>query len=70
MAKIDCEGSEYEILDALDQANLLNKFKIVIMEWHEKGPEKLETYLRKNNFTIFSRRPKSKAIGMIYAVRS
>lgn len=70
MAKIDCEGSEYNIFESLDQANLLRKFKIIIMEWHEKGPQKLEDYLQKNGFTVFSRRPKSTTIGMIYAVRS
>ena len=70
MAKIDCEGSEYDILASLDQANLLNKFKIIIMEWHEKGPDQLVEYLTKNGFTVFSRRPKSKTIGMIYAVRA
>lgn len=70
MTKIDCEGSEYDILAVLDQAGLLNKFKIIIMEWHEKGSNELVKYLTKNHFTIFSRRPKSKTVGMIYAVRS
>lgn len=70
MGKIDCEGSEYAIFESLDSANLLSRFKIIIMEWHEKGPDKLVEYLTKNNFTIFSRRPKSKTIGMIYAVRN
>lgn len=69
MAKIDCEGSEYNILQSLEENNLLGRFKIIIMEWHEKGPDKLVEYLTKANFTIFSRRPKSKTIGMIYAVR-
>lgn len=70
IAKIDCEGSEYQILESLEKANLLSRFKIIIMEWHEKGPDELVEYLTKANFTIFSRRPKSKTIGMIYAVRS
>ncbi len=69
MGKIDCEGSEYEILESLEKANLLSRFKIIIMEWHEKGPDQLVEYLTKANFTIFSRRPKSKTIGMIYAIR-
>ncbi|MGY6530732.1 MAG: FkbM family methyltransferase [Cyanobacterium sp.] len=70
MAKIDCEGSEYDILKSLEQANMLNRFKVIIMEWHEKGPDELVGYLRRANFTVFSRRPKSKNIGMIYAVRN
>jgi FkbM family methyltransferase len=69
MAKIDCEGSEYDILESLDRANLLSRFKIIIMEWHEKGPDKLVEYLTKAGFAIFSRRPKSKTIGMIYGLR-
>ncbi len=69
MAKIDCEGSEYDILKSLEKADMLSRFKVIIMEWHEKGPDELVSYLRNANFTVFSRRPKSKNIGMIYAVR-
>lgn len=70
MAKIDCEGSEYDILKCLEEANMLTRFKVIIMEWHEKGPDELVGYLNRANFTVFSRRPKSKNIGMIYAVKN
>ncbi|MDY6782671.1 MAG: FkbM family methyltransferase [Cyanobacteriota bacterium] len=70
VAKIDCEGAEYDILEALDAEGLLGSLKGIMMEWHNKGPKPLEEKLRKSGFVIFSRRPKSKTIGAIYAVKA
>ena len=70
VAKIDCEGAEYEIFEALEAENLLGNLKGIMMEWHNKGPKPLEEKLRKSGFVIFSRRPKSKTIGAIYAVKA
>lgn len=70
IAKLDCEGSEYNIISALYADNKLSCLKGVMMEWHNQGPKPLEEYLRKSGFVIFSRRPKSKTIGAIYAVKS
>lgn len=69
VAKIDCEGSEYEIFDSLVTKGQLNQIKIIMMEWHNKGPDKLAEYLRQAGFAIFSRLPRSSNIGAIYAVR-
>ncbi len=69
VAKIDCEGSEYDIFKALVEKGQLSLLKAIMMEWHQKGPDPLVDALRKEGFTIFSRLPKSKNIGMIYAVR-
>lgn len=69
VAKIDCEGSEYEIFDSLVAKGQLNQIKIIMMEWHNKGPDKLAEYLRQEGFAIFSRLPHSSNIGAIYAVR-
>jgi FkbM family methyltransferase len=33
--KLDCEGSEFAILESLDKAGLLEKVNIVMMEWHK-----------------------------------
>lgn len=65
--KIDCEGAEYEIIEDLVQADMLKKVDIIMMEWHDYGPEILEKRLVENNFTVFSKGSNSKA-GMIYAV--
>lgn len=70
VAKIDCEGSEYEILSSLHAHGQLGHLKMVMIEWHEKGPDQLVENLRDSGFAIFSRRPKSKTIGMLYAVRA
>lgn len=69
IAKIDCEGSEYEIFDSLVAKGQLNQMKIIMMEWHRKGPDQLAEYLRQAGFAIFSRLPCSSNIGAIYAVR-
>ncbi len=69
IAKIDCEGSEYEIFDSLVAKGQLNQIKVIMMEWHYKGPDKLADYLRQAGFAIFSRLPRSSNIGAIYAVR-
>ena len=49
--KIDCEGSEYEIIKSLDQGNLLKNFSVIMMEWHM--PEKnhiIEEILQRNGY--------------------
>jgi FkbM family methyltransferase len=65
--KMDCEGAEYDILDASD-GSLLNRVRRISMEYHEhpsRGPGDLETLLRENGFEarrfdghrIYARRP-------------
>ncbi|MGA2913326.1 MAG: FkbM family methyltransferase [Methanoregula sp.] len=68
--KIDCEGSEYGILNSLNEGNALQKIKSIMVEWHSKGPEPLVEILNNAGFTIFSFSPLCKSIGMIYAVNS
>jgi len=68
--KIDCEGSEYAIINSLNKENLLTEIKSIMVEWHSKGPEPIVEILSKAGFTIFSFTPLSKSVGMIYAVRS
>lgn len=70
VAKIDCEGSEYGILDSLAENGQLEKIKIIMMEWHKKGPEPLIKNLQSAGFTIFSRLPLSDNVGSLYAVRA
>jgi FkbM family methyltransferase len=70
VAKIDCEGSEYEILDALAENGQLSQIKIIMMEWHKKGPASLEKHLEEAGFIIFSRLPRSTNVGTLYAIRS
>lgn len=70
IAKIDCEGAEYEILQALDEAGRLSLFRALIIEWHHKGRDILTETLKKNGYLVFSRSlTDSGSSGMIYAAR-
>ncbi len=69
VAKIDCEGSEYEIIQSLADNDLLKRIKIIMMEWHRQGPNSLLEELQKVGFIGFSRLPHSKNVGNIYAIR-
>jgi FkbM family methyltransferase len=69
IAKIDCEGAEYEILDALSAAGALPRFKIIMLEWHRKGPAPLLQQLDAAGFMLLSHAPHSKGTGMLYAFR-
>ena len=75
VAKIDCEGSEFEIFDSLEKAGLLRKFSALLVEWHPyslfKDLTDLTTPLLKHGFVIIDRTSrKDRANGMFYAVRS
>lgn len=65
--KIDCEGSEYQILQRLDEANLFKNVKIIMMEWHYGNPKIIEGILKKHNFVFFTSYEEGMR-GMIYAV--
>ena len=64
--KMDCEGGEYEIFEDLDKNGLLNRFDIIMLEWHDRGADVLEEQLKKNGFDFFSQTLAFNA-GMIYA---
>lgn len=67
--KIDCEGSEYSIIKNLHTDCFLQKFKCILIEWHEKGPEELLDLLRTAGFAGFFQHSLEKKVGMIYAIR-
>lgn len=50
--KLDCEGAEYEILQALSDSSKINNISIIELEWHYKGPSILIEILKKNNFQV------------------
>jgi hypothetical protein len=66
VVKMDCEGSEYEIMQRLDETNLLSKIKIFMIEWHDEGSKVLEEILIRNDFVVFSRNLATNS-GMLYA---
>lgn len=66
--KIDCEGAEYEIVQKLSDANLLDDIDVLLIEWHDKGAKILEDLLIANDFRVVSRHLTS-ITGMIYAFK-
>ncbi|TAN12861.1 MAG: FkbM family methyltransferase [Chitinophagaceae bacterium] len=65
--KIDCEGAEYEIISSLFKERLLGNFEMIMIEWHQKGPEKLISDLLGAKYEILSFDPNNANIGMLYA---
>jgi FkbM family methyltransferase len=67
--KIDCEGSEYEIIEKLNETSILSDIDVLLIEWHDKGPKIIEDKLVENNFRVVSRVLTSIS-GMIYAFKN
>jgi len=67
VAKIDCEGSEYEIIRCLYEKRLLRELSALMIEWHDRGPQELEAMLKASGFATFSPGPASGQFGMLYA---
>lgn len=67
--KIDCEGAEYGIIQDLFDNGLLRDVKVILMEWHEKGPEMLRNLLLSSGFSVFVQQATTKNVGMLYAAR-
>jgi len=66
IVKLDCEGAEYGILDALESAGLMRELDAFLIEWHERGPGQLERLLTNAGFFVISLMPNATR-GMLYA---
>jgi FkbM family methyltransferase len=69
IVKIDCEGAEYEIIEALHRSGDLPSLHALMIEWHRDGPELLQQHLSDAGFTVFSLDSKHGQWGRLYAVR-
>lgn len=69
LAKIDCEGSEYVIIESLSNSGKLRMLRALIIEWHKRGPDVLVEQLRNAGFIAFATALDDRSTGMIYAVR-
>lgn len=73
--KIDCEGSEYDILESINKYNLLGKVSAVLLEWHEvlEGQEgkhrELERIMDEYGFAYVINCPAGANVGMLYAFK-
>jgi hypothetical protein len=75
LLKLDCEGSEFPIIENLSEKNLLKEIDVILMEWH-KWWDKTKTQrfliepLLRNDFLILDRtRDDDPHAGFITAVR-
>jgi len=74
--KMDCEGSEFAILESLDMSGLLRNVKTLMMEWHKwwspvKSDRNIVELLTKNDFIVFDfAHIDNPHASMIYAVRT
>jgi FkbM family methyltransferase len=67
--KLDCEGAEYEILESLGEKNIIDKIDLILIEWHQKGPDEILKTLLKKEYKVISLNEKNKIIGMVYAIK-
>jgi len=70
VCKIDCEGAEYEIIDSLSAAKLLDLPDVYFIEWHFKSPQEIITKLVNANFNVIGTTFQNPDYGMIYAVKN
>jgi len=69
IAKIDCEGSEYDIIQNLAQNNMLNNIHCFMIEWHDRGIEPIINYIRQFGFISIYYGVTGNSCGMIYYVK-
>jgi FkbM family methyltransferase len=72
VAKIDCEGSEFAVFQALETAGLLAEVSVFMVEWHRgfnKSHHDLVGPLLDAGFTVINH-PGTVGNGFFYAIRS
>ena len=69
--KIDCEGEEYNIFEAMHANNGFEKVIFFCIEWHFKGSARIKELMQQHDFIVFDI-PKSEEgeYGMIYGFRT
>jgi FkbM family methyltransferase len=76
IVKIDCEGSEYQILDELESSGSLRQIDCVLAEWHRVSSTVnggcLRSVFARNGFLacISDRFATGAPVGMLYAFRA
>lgn len=65
--KIDCEGEEYRIIERINECTLFGRIKVIMMEWHYDGNERILEILRENQYMYCNFREGNN--GLIYAFK-
>lgn len=71
LLKVDCEGSEFAIIENLKEKNVLSSINIILMETHEHGKFRQQDVLKclyEAEFVYFASQS-TDGIGMVYAVK-
>jgi FkbM family methyltransferase len=73
IAKIDCEGCEYEIINALADSGDVKEILHLMIEWHQfdesHDPKSLAEVLEQCGFVVSMRLGPIESTGMLYATR-
>lgn len=64
--KMDCEGEEYSIIEELNAAGILGRFKVIMLEWHYEGFKKITDFIDGLGYSYFFFE-KENGMGLIYA---
>lgn len=66
ICKIDCEGSEYEILESLERKELIEKIDVFLLEWHYVDDDRLTDCFERHNF-MYMKNYAWSSMGELYA---
>jgi FkbM family methyltransferase len=75
LVKLDCEGSEYDIIENLVNYAMLPAFEVFMIEWHKIDGYKNRLHnlikaFRENNFQVLTIGSLGNGTGMIYCIHS
>ena len=65
LLKLDCEGSEYDIIAATDKATFAN-IRNVVVEYHDDRVEEIVDRLRSHGFYVVNQKPETEKMGMLW----
>jgi len=65
LLKMDCEGSEYDIIASISQSTF-SKINRIIVEYHDGKAEEIEKEFRQHRFKLEKQSQESKRMGMLW----
>jgi FkbM family methyltransferase len=69
LAKVDCEGMEYDIVSSWARTGGLQRLEALAVEWHWRGPDPIIEALTKAGFATIGSSESGREAGMVYAFR-